>query len=103
MSATHIAVPTTRFPAPKTQPPSTPVKRLINTIARAIEKTKHGLRVDREIDEASSLLESVPMTTEEFGYSRNRLRNAKRYVNSGEFGAASWELGTLRKLLSARD
>ena len=103
MSATHIAVPSTRFPAPKAQPALTPVKRLINTIARAIEKTKHGLRVDREIDEANSLLESVPMTTEEFSYSSNRLRNANRYVTSGEFGAANWELGTLRKLLSAQD
>lgn len=99
MSSTHVATPTTRPAFPKARTGSTLVAELIGIILRAIEHTKCGRRIDHEIDEASLLLESLPLTTEEFGLSSNRLRNAHRYVLSGEAGAAAWELGTLRKFL----
>ena len=103
MSSTHIASTTTRPSAPKVQPAATPIKELINAIVRAIDKAKRGLGFAQEIDEAGLIWESLPLTTEEFGLASNRLRNANRYVMSGELGAASWELGTLRKFLSRQD
>jgi hypothetical protein len=104
MSATHTAAPSVRFPAPKAEPASLPVKQLLKkAIERAIEKIKNNVRINHEVDQARALLESMPLTTEEFGHANNRLRNANRYVNSSEFGAASWELATLAKLLSRLD
>ena len=99
MSSTQLAAPWTR-PTPKSQPSLTPVEELVETIGRAIEKSKRGFIFTQEITEADLLLESLPLTTEEFGLARNRLQNATRYVMSGEFGAASWELGSLRKFFS---
>lgn len=49
-----------------------------------------------DLDEARLLLESVPLSTDEFSLACNRLRNADRFEGSGERGAANWELRTLR-------
>jgi hypothetical protein len=103
MSSTHVAVSRARSTFPQVQPPSATVKELVNALFRAIEKAKRGLGFAQEMDEAGLLLASLPLTTEEFGLASNRLRNANRYVMSGEFGAATWELGTLRKVLSRQD
>jgi hypothetical protein len=45
------------------------------------------------------LLEALPLDTTEFGLAQNRLANARRYLGSGEFGAARYELRLLRRSL----
>jgi hypothetical protein len=42
-----------------------------------------------------SLMESLPLSTAEFGLARNRLDNARRYADSDEPGAAIYELRLL--------
>jgi hypothetical protein len=49
--------------------------------------------------EARASLETLPLTTEEFSLAVNRLANAQRYLESGEHGAARWELLQLRRIL----
>jgi hypothetical protein len=49
--------------------------------------------------EAIAMLESLPLTTQEFGLSRCRLNNANAYLASGEFGAANFELILVRRWL----
>ena len=44
---------------------------------------------------AAMLLESLPLSTSEFGLAMNRLNNARRYLKSNECGAARYELRLL--------
>ncbi len=87
------------FHVQKHQPAAAPVRELIDAILRATENAKRGLAFTQEAAEASFLLETLPLTTEEFGLANNRLQNANRYSTSGELGAARWELVMLRKAL----
>jgi hypothetical protein len=45
------------------------------------------------------LLEALPLDTTEFGLALNRLANARHYLESGEYGAARYELHLLRRSL----
>jgi hypothetical protein len=49
--------------------------------------------------QARALLETLPLSTEDFGVACNRLANAQRYLESGERGAACFELRLLLKHL----
>lgn len=52
-----------------------------------------------DFEQVRRLLEALPLTTEEFGRALNRLANARRYLSSGEDGAARYELCLLRRSL----
>ena len=41
------------------------------------------------------MLEALPLASAEFGLAVNRLTNAQRYLHSGEYGAARYELRLL--------
>ena len=45
-----------------------------------------------ELTEALVLLESLPLSTSEYGLAASRLNNARRYLESSERGAARYEL-----------
>jgi hypothetical protein len=45
------------------------------------------------------LLEALPLDTTDFGLAVNRLANARHYLESGECGAARYELRLLRRSL----
>jgi hypothetical protein len=45
------------------------------------------------------VLEALPLTTAEFATARNRLENARSYLEAGERGAARYELRLLRRSL----
>jgi hypothetical protein len=44
-------------------------------------------------------LEALPLDTAEFGLAVNRLKNAQDYIETGEHGAARFELRLLRQSL----
>jgi hypothetical protein len=46
------------------------------------------------------LLESLPLSTGEFGLAMNRLKSAGRYLRLGEPGAAKFELRLLARWLT---
>jgi len=50
--------------------------------------------------EFSAALEALPLTTAEISTARNRLQNARRYVECGEPGAARFELRMLSLQIS---
>ena len=79
--------------------PQRPLDRIGDLLLRAGEKVRRGVVIEEELHQARRLLESLPLTTDEFGLACNRLVNAFRYAKSGESGAANWELVTLRKSL----
>ncbi len=49
--------------------------------------------------EAREALEALPLTTVEIATARNRLENARSYLEAGERGAARYELRLLRRSL----
>jgi hypothetical protein len=53
----------------------------------------------RELTELRQLLETLPLSSEEFALACNRLRNAQRYLRAAERGASQWELNMLRQQL----
>ena len=58
---------------------------------------------DQAFDEARLVLESLPLTTEEFATAINRLENARRYLQAGEHGAASSELRLMVRSLTSME
>ncbi len=52
------------------------------------------------LESIARLLESLPLATQEFDLAGIRLRNARRYFQSDEIGAARYELRLLRGQLS---
>jgi hypothetical protein len=46
------------------------------------------------------LLQALPLDTTEFALAVNRLANARHYLESGEYGAARFELRLLRRSLT---
>jgi hypothetical protein len=50
-------------------------------------------------ERARLLLEALPLGSAEFGLAVNRLANARHYLQSGEYGAAHYELRLLRRSL----
>lgn len=81
-----------------TKAPATPTRLqiLLKTLSQAINRVERKLDIQDGLEEANLLLETLPLSTDEFGLARNRLWNAGRFVRSGEYGAANWELRTLR-------
>jgi hypothetical protein len=55
----------------------------------------------RELVLIAELLETLPLATEFFSLAKRRLLNARRYLDSAEFGAAGYELRLLHGMLSA--
>lgn len=76
-----------------------PLERLLHR-----EQTIHS-RLD-ELQMVESLLESLPLASNLFDVSRNRVRNARRYFLAREVGAARFELqllsGSLRGWLASQ-
>jgi hypothetical protein len=48
-------------------------------------------------------LEALPLASGEFSLAVNRLANARQYLESGEYGAARFELRLLRRSLEVID
>ena len=76
-----------------------PVQILLNTVSRAIHKVRRATEVQEELQQASLLLETMPLSIDQSALARNYLQSAGRYVRSCEYGSACWELGTLRRYI----
>jgi hypothetical protein len=66
-----------------------------------IRQTKIGRIWVEGFEETRSLLETLPLTFDEFNLSRLRLKNALDFSQAGEFGAAAFELRLLRGRLQS--
>jgi hypothetical protein len=67
----------------------------IRRLARLRAKVMLGINVCRALSDFETILESLPLSTSEFGLAHNRLQNALRYLASAEPGAARYELQLL--------
>ena len=71
------------------------VRQFVEGIGRRPVAASELSRIEHELG-------SVPLDSREYGLAINRLRNARRYLNSAEFGAAKYELKLLLGVLSLR-
>jgi hypothetical protein len=62
-------------------------------------KIKIGINVAQALQDSQGVIESLPLSTSEFGLASNRLQNAANYLASGEPGAARYELQLLETSL----
>ena len=77
----------------------TSLDELYRLLAKCLHRVTHAIQgPEHQLDElhhACSLLEAMPLTTGEFALATSRLDNARRYFQSGESGAAHYELNLL--------
>lgn len=66
-----------------------------------IRQTKIGKFWVEGYKETTSVLETLPIASDEFDLARLRLKNALDYCQQGEFGAAAFELRLLRGRLQS--
>jgi hypothetical protein len=73
---------------------------LVTFLTQLIEQVFSARCPTAEFREAHKVLEALPLTTAEFATARNRLNNARTYLESGERGAALFELRLLRRSMN---
>ena len=73
---------------------------VITALARFVTRRQKGQDTQEQINEMSVLLETLPLSSEEFGLACNRLRKAQRYLKLSERGAAMWELTALERQIT---
>src|SRR5262245_3388302 len=66
----------------------------IATLATLAEQVKRG-NVNGQLGEVQALLEALPLSSGDFSRVSNNLKNAERYLQSNECGAAAYELRLL--------
>ena len=64
------------------------------TLEALAEQVKCG-NVNGQLGEVQTLLEALPLSSGDFSRVTNNLKNAERYLQSNEFGAAAYELRML--------
>ena len=76
---------------------------LIFAVDELIKGISEAKVSDGEFAAARLAIEALPLTTDEFCVTINRLKNAQRYLDSGERGAASYELKMLSRRLTSNE
>ena len=85
MSHVHTILPTT-------------VLDTCHTISQRLEDLLNGKAADNPNEDLiliESFLDSLPLATDEYGLAQSRIRNARRYFQAHEVGAARCELRLL--------
>jgi hypothetical protein len=72
---------------------------LLGVLDRLLAAVERGPGRVTDLEQVRPLLEALPLTRTEFSLAVNRLANVRRYLESGECGAARYELRLLRKSL----
>ncbi len=72
---------------------------VLNALAGLTKKLGGDCAVDERVDHLHALMETLPLSSDDFGIACNRLGNARRYLRSNERGAARWELNALASQL----
>lgn len=69
-----------------------------HTVSQHLEDLLNGKSGDNPYEDLiriESFLDSLPLATDEYGVAQNRIRNARRYFQAHEVGAARYELRLL--------
>ena len=74
---------------------------LCQALDRLLDGTTHDCGPVAAFEEVRQILEALPLASADFSLAMNRLANAEHYLQSGERGAARYELHLLRQGLSS--
>jgi hypothetical protein len=74
------------------------MRRLLETLGESMEDTATELAT--LFDELEKIVESLPLTSNEFCFAHNWVVGARRLSDAGDFGAAHYQLDIVRKKLS---
>jgi hypothetical protein len=77
-----------------------PDQLLANSLLALLEAPADNPHATRWFEYVELALDTMPLSTGEYGTARNRCQNARRYRQAGEHGAARYELRLLLKGLS---
>ena len=77
-----------------------PDQLLANSLLALLEAPPDNPHTDRWFEYVDLALDAMLLPTGEYGASRNRCQNARRYRRASEYGAARYELRLLLKGLS---
>ena len=69
-------------------------------VEQLIEGTFTGPISSNELSLVAEMLQTLPWSYDEFSLANRRLANVLNYLNTGEFGAARYELQLLNGMLS---
>lgn len=88
------------MPTRSTEPRVSELELQISNVRRRLSQLVNGVvykpaAVADRLVEIESLLKTIPLARREFGAASNGLHRARRYLRSGEFGAACYELKLL--------
>ena len=75
---------------------------ILSALSAISQQLGRGSTSSHTADELNAMLETLPISTDDFGIASNRIRNAQRYLASKEVGAARWELNAMRQQLHSR-
>jgi hypothetical protein len=92
------------------QTPSNPTLETLDSTCQSVLKSFADLlrlanatkAVQADFDNVLGLLETLPLSTSEYGVARLRLDNANRYRMASEHGAAAWEIRTVMLQLKSQ-
>ncbi|PAY17508.1 hypothetical protein CKO51_20810 [Rhodopirellula sp. SM50] len=84
---------------------ATTIESVYEPVLQALENLLVSVRSESvgrvALEHAFSLLETLPLSSSEYGVARLRLTNAKNYLTANEHGAAAWEIRTVMLALRA--
>ena len=86
----------------KTQTLESVYQPVLDALDQLFGRVNADHAVEADFDQATFLLETLPLASDEFGIARLRLTNAKRYRDAKELGAAGWEIRTVMLQLRAK-
>ena len=75
---------------------------ILSALSAITQQLGRGAIASHHADDLHAMLETLPISTDDFGIASNRIRNAQRYLASNELGAARWELNAMRQQLNSR-
>jgi hypothetical protein len=78
-----------------TCPPDSSLIATILRTARAVELVELRKEVYEQLRDLQFLIQTIPLSTNEYGLANSHLLNALMYLKENEWGAARWELKTL--------
>ena len=75
--------------------PPNPIQRLLRTLSRAINSMECKIEVRDKLDEAARILKNLSLPSDQSNLTIDCLKRVDRFIRSGEYGAAQWELYSL--------
>ena len=76
---------------------------VLDVLGKLSSQLNEGNAGDTELENLLALLQTLPLSADDFSRAATHLKNAHRYIRANESGAARWELQALRRHLQKQE